>query len=287
MNAIRNATLLAGMGLMSLFTSTQAQTQKKLGAAVGTQIPLIRTLSIHNPTPAYLLEADEKANDAIVQGHILLKSGHITDAIAEFQSALKYVPNDGGAYQGLAEAYTAAGRLNEASQALRRVLVEGSGLGVSSGIGGSADIWAEYALVLVKTHQPAEAVQMYNHAAFMLDYQDSKDNGGKPFLRVLFPEIVMGDALPNQVPYTLEHLQALADSLLAYQKEGFWSDKEVLAHAEEAVKLYPNSPVTYYYQGEVLLTRDHAGAKAAYQKAAELGDDNTNDAVKERLKMVR
>ena len=287
MKAIQRTTLFAGLGLMGLLISTHAQTQKKLGAAVGTQIPLIRTLSTHNPTPAHLIEADEEANDAIVQGHALLKSGRITDAIAEFQSALEFVPNDGGAYQGLAEAYTAAGRLNEASQALHKVLVEGFGPGVSRGVGGSADIWAEYALVLVKTHQPAEAVQMYNHAASMLDYQDSQDNGGKPHLKVLFPEIVSGDALPGQVQYTPEHLQALVDALLAYQQQGFWSDKEVLAHAEEAVKLYPDSPVTHYYQGEVLFTKDHAGAKAAYQKAADLGDEATAAAAKEKLTMMR
>ncbi len=55
-----------------------------------------------------------------------------------------------------------------------------------------------------------------------------------------------------------------------------------MAHMQEAVKLYPDSAVTHYYLGEAFPTRTPE-QKAAYQKAAELGDERTVAAAKERL----
>jgi len=285
MNFMRCTVALSALLLLSL-SSAQAQGQKKPDPATETQQPMIKSISVHNPIPAYLIEASEKSNDAIVRGEAMVKSGHASDAIAEFQDAINYTPTDGLAYQRLAEAYTASGKLNEAGQTFHKVLIEGFGPGIGNGVGGTADIWAEYALVLVKTGQPAEAIRCYNHAASLLDFEDSENHGGKPALKVLFPEIVSGDALPEQVQYTPEHLQALADSLLAYKQQGFWSDKEVLAHAQEAAKLYPDSAVTHYYLGEVL-PPSNPEQKAAYKKAVELGDDATVAAAKERLGVSR
>jgi tetratricopeptide (TPR) repeat protein len=237
-------------------------------------------------TDTALTEAGNKAYDAILHGENLLKSGHATDAVAEFQNALVYVPDDGLAYQRLAEAYTTAGKLDQASRAFHKVLVEGFGPGVGNGVGGNADVWAEYSLVLIKTNRPAEAIQMYNRAAYLLDYEDSQYHDGNPTLKVLLPEVVLGNALPGQVQYTPEHLQALADTALAHEEIGLETGKEAIAHMKEAVTLYPTSAVTYYYLGEVLPSRT-LEQKAAYQKAAELGDDRTAAAAKERLAVLR
>jgi tetratricopeptide (TPR) repeat protein len=84
------------------------------------------------------------------------------------------------------------------------------------------------------------------------------------------------------VQYTPEHLQALADTALAHEEKGFGLNKEAIAHMNEAVKLYPDSAVTHYYLGEAFPSRTPE-QKAAYQKAAELGDDRTVAAAKERL----
>ena len=248
------------------------------------------------------------ANQTISEGEKYFRAGNTQAAIVSYKAALDITPNDGLAYWRLAEAYAATGKTDEASQAFHKVLVEGFGPGNSSGVGGSADIWEEYALVLVKTHHAAEAIQMYNHGASMLDYEGSADNGGKPFLKVLFPEVVMGDAQPGQVSYTPERLQALADVLLTHEQRWFWSYKEVKAHAEEAVKLYPDSAAVQYYFGEALSgsyygyldspTRDKPVAfaayeedkraeAAAYKKATELGDEATKTAAKERAAMIR
>ncbi len=260
-----------------------------------------------NPDTA-LREAGNKAYDAILHGQDLLKSGHASDAAAEFQHALDYVPTDGLAYQRLAEACVALGKLNEASQAFHKVLIEGFGLGFSGGVGGNADVWAEYSLVLAKTNQPAEAIQMYNHAAFLLDYEDSQYHGGQPILKVPLPEAMTKPASPNQVQYTPERLQALADTALAYGEMGIGSNKEAITHMKEAAKLYPNSGTVQYYLGEALSSsgyvfldspvKDKAAAwtafqedkkatTVAYKKAAELGDDRASTAAKERLAVAR
>ncbi len=233
-------------------------------------------------------EAEAESNRAVSEGEAFLKVGKTQEAIASYGDALAITPTDGLAYRRLAEAYTASGKLNEASQTFHKVLIEGFGPGVGNGVGGSADIWAEYALVLVKTNQAAEAVQAYNNAAYLLDYEVSGPEKGQPKVKVLLPEIIVGEASAEQIPYTLERLQALADTALAHEESAFGSLKEAQAHMQEAVSLYPDSAVTHYYRGEALLGPVHsAESKAEYQKAVELGDDKTAAAAKERMSVLR
>ena len=47
----------------------------------------------------------------------------------------------------------------------------------------------------------------------------------------------------HQVRYTPQRLTALADTALSYAETSFGSNKEALVHMQEAVKLYPSSPV--------------------------------------------
>ena len=272
--------------------ATSPSDTRNHAAAPGTYRPLplgvFRGSLPPGKTDPALIEAGQNAQDAIVQGEALLKSGHVKDAVSAFQNALSYAPTDGLAYRRLAEAYAAAGKLREASRAFHKFLVEGFGPGNGNGgVGDTADEWAEYALVLVKTGQTADAVQAYNHAASLLDYEGGDVQNGKQTVKVLLPELVAERTLPEQVQYTPEHLQALADTALAHEEMSFGSNKEAVTHMREAVKLYPDSPVTNYYLGEALLVKDSAGAKAAYQKAVELGDDKTVAAAKERLSVIR
>ena len=278
------------------------------------QLPLFG-IGTRNGTPAQraaeaAVEAvkSEKRQQDIACGEAQMKAGDLSGAVGTFQQLIDCDPNDGLAYRRMAEAYTAAGKLPEASLAFHKVLVDSFGPGTGNGVGDTADEWAEYALVLVKTGQPAEAIRCYNHAASLLDFEDSEIHGGKPALKVLFPEVVLGDPLPEQVPYTPEHLQALADILLAHTQSGFWSYKEIKAHAQEAAKLYPESAPVQYYLGQALSgsryavldspAKDKAAAQtayeedkkaeaAAYRKAIALGDEATVEAAKGWLKVPR
>jgi len=207
------------------------------------------------------------------------------DAKQEYQQALDLWPNNLNALYGLAKCSQATGDQAKAVAYYRRAVYSDDPADKGFRENNTSRLM-EFAILLNKTGQTAEAIRCYNHAASLLDFEDSENHGGKPALKVVFPEIVLGDALPEQVQYTPERLQALADSLLAYKQQGFWSDKEVLTHAQEAAKLYPDSGVTHYYLGEVL-PPSNPQQKAAYQKAAELGDDRTVAAAKERLGISR
>lgn len=165
-----------------------------------------------------------------------------------------------------------------------------------------------FVLLLNKTGQSAEAMSVYNRAAYLLDYEDSENHGGKPTLKVLLPEVAMEPTSAEQVPYTPERLQALADTALAHEEMGFGSNAEAITHMKEAAKLYPDSAAIQYYLGDALsrsyyiyldsaakdkaaawaaCQEDKKAAAVAYKKAAELGNDQTVAAAKERLAAPR
>ena len=255
-------------------------------------------------------EADAEGYQAVRAGEAHFKAGRIKEAIAAYKNALSITPTDSLAYQRLAEADMACGKLEEASQNFHKILVEGFGPGIPSGVSGNQEVWAEYALVLVKTKRHADALRAYNRAALIADYEIDQNDPSKlnAHLTVMFPEIVTGDARLDQVQYTPERLQALTDILLAHTLSGFRSYKEIKAYAQEAVKMYPDSAAVQYYLGNALsgsyygyldssakdkpaalaaCEEDKKGEAAAYKKAADLGDDKTKAAAKERAAMIR
>jgi tetratricopeptide (TPR) repeat protein len=140
----------------------------------------------------------------------------------------------------------------------------------------------EYVLLLSQTHQDTEAQKVYKRAAYVLNYQDSKFTG-KPFLKVLLPEFGPG---PGQIAYTPQRLQAMAHVTLSILSAGF-DGKAAMPEIQKAVQLYPDSPVAYYYLGERLYAKSDKGAKAAYEKAAQLGGPQVGAAAQDALKNCR
>ena len=138
----------------------------------------------------------------------------------------------------------------------------------------------EFVLLLDKGGQKQEALAAYHQAAQLLNYQDADTHGGKPYLKVLLPKF---DGSPDALPYTSQHLQAMAHTAICIEQENFGGDAD-LWQAKEAVRLYPDSPITNFYLGEQLIRGQGKGAKEAYTKAATLGDDKVIAAAQERLK---
>lgn len=139
----------------------------------------------------------------------------------------------------------------------------------------------EYVLLLSQAHQDVEAQKVYKRAAHVLNYQDSQFTG-KPFLKVLLPEF--GNA-PGQIAYTPQRLQAMAHVTLSLLSAWF-DGKVAMPEIQKALQLYPDSAVANYYLGERLMAKSDKGAKAAYEKAAQLGDDKVGAAVHDRLKAL-
>ena len=205
------------------------------------------------------------------------------NAKQDYQQALDLWPDNSDALYGLAKCSLAAGDQTKAIAYYRKAIYSDNPAAKGFGETNTSRLM-EFALLLNKAGLAAEAMFVYNHAAYALDYEDSENHGGKPFLKVLLPELAAEPASPEQVAYTPERLQALADTALAHEEQGPDNIKAAQAHTQEAVKLYPDSAVTHYYRGESLLEPIHsAEAKAEYQKAVELGDDRTVAAAKERL----
>ena len=255
-------------------------------------------------------ERDAQSYQAVLDGEAFFKAGKIQEAIASYKNALAIRPTDSLAYQRLAEADMACGKLDEASQNFHKILVEGFSPRFGAGAGGNEDVWAEYALVLVKTKHEADALQAYNQGAFIADYEPDQHDSSKMIahLPVMFPEVAVAPASPDQVQYTPECLQALINTLLADSELGDGGDKEAIARMKEAAKIYPDSAVVQYYLGLALsysyyvvldspikdktalwagYEDDKKAMVAAYKKAAELGDDKTAAAAKEKIAVTR
>jgi len=139
----------------------------------------------------------------------------------------------------------------------------------------------EYVLLLSQAHQDAEAQKVYKRAAYVLNYQDSKFTG-KPFLKVLLPEFGPG---PGQIAYTPQRLQAMAHVTLSMLSTGF-DGKAAMPEIQKALLLYPASAVVNYYLGDCLLSKGGKGARAAYEKAAQLSDGAVGAAAHDRLKAL-
>jgi tetratricopeptide (TPR) repeat protein len=245
-----------------------------------------------NPAVYKAGPAEVAASDAFLeQGEAEMKKGYLSAARSDYEQALSLWPESKNALYDAAECAAAAADYPHALAYYRTAIYSGdpSVYGTVPGDGfqeNDVSRLMQFASVSSRAGQVSEALFVYNRAAHLLDYEDSQYHGGKPFLKVLLPELAAEPTSPEQVPYTPERLQALADTALAHGEMGFGSLKEATAHMKEAVKLYPDSAVAHYYLGEVLPSRTPE-QKAAYQKAAELGDERTAAAAKERLAVLR
>lgn len=223
-----------------------------------------------------------ESDNCCQEGEAHAKKGNWLAAIGDYQRALSLCSGSKKALYGAAECVAALGDMVKAINYSRQAIYRDGAITAGFSENDTKKLM-HFALLLNKAGQAAEAVSVYNHAAYALDYQDSQYNAGKPYLKALLPELVAERTLPTQERYTPERLQALAETAIAHEEMAFGSNKAALAHLRDAVNLYPDSPVTNYYLGEGLLRIDDPGAKAAYQKAAQLGDDQTVAAAKERI----
>jgi tetratricopeptide (TPR) repeat protein len=205
-------------------------------------------------------------------------------AESQYQAAVDLFPDNEQALYGLAKCAETAGDLDDAIRFYRAAIYshDPKVYGTVPGDGyrtNNVEKMMDFVLVLSQAHQEAEAQKVYNRAASVLSYQDSKFNGGKPFLRVVLPEFGTG---PDQIAETPQRLQAMAHVTLSIEASdsiGVLGMQEI----QKALRLYPESPVVSFYYGEQLLLRHPYEAKAAYEKAAQLGDAQIGAAARRRL----
>jgi len=211
------------------------------------------------------------------QGDAEAKSGDWQAAISHYQEAVKIWPENRTALYGLGQYADAAGDTARAIEYYRAGIYENPSQGSDGWREGNVVPLMEYAILLSKAGQEQEALVVYQRAVNLLNYEDGKQN-----LDVLLPDFGPGDR-----SYTPKLLQAMAHVAVAHGKEGF--DNELaLSHIQQAIALAPASPIPYFYRGHLAIFRgEFKGAKAAFAKAAQMGDAQVAAAVDKAQKLFR
>ncbi len=240
-----------------------------------------------------MMRRESSSGDLTKQGDADAGLGNWTQAAQHYQDALALWPDNPEGLYGLGQCAAARGDLTQAVSYYRLAIYtkEPGYVGMVPGSSfqtNDVERLMQFVLLLGRAGQAAEGVLVYNRAALLLDYEGES----APVVKVLLPELAVEPTQPNQVQYTPERLQALADTALA--RQGF-DYKVQRVYIQEAVKLYPDSAVIQYYLGEALSDSyyhtlehpapDKVAMTAAYNKTIELGDDQAVAAAKERLSM--
>ncbi len=212
-----------------------------------------------------------ESNALCLLGEGQAKKGEWATALVNYRQALNLWPQSKNALYGAAECAAGLGDAVSAASYFRSAVYtnDPTRYGLIPGDGfqeNNAIRLMQFASLLDKTGQTAEATTIYNRAATLLKYMDDKPSRG--YLLPLF------GTEQGQISYTSARLQALAQVGLGVDSQDTQelTPAERVVHLKEAARLYPNSPVVQSYLGDVLAgAGDAAGAKAARAQANALG----------------
>jgi tetratricopeptide (TPR) repeat protein len=245
-------------------------------------LPLIATSGNSTHLSPQQSVRQQKAQTAVTiykEAVLVLKSDDFATAENYFRESLLISP-DGPIYLGLAEALTAQGRFDEATQAYQKLFHPGPGIS----FGGSYFTRArlEYALLLNETNQWAEAVSLYETTLPNLP-----DKG--------MAKIGIHFDINTPQPTTLEAATNIAlglDATWNCDALGGFEHDRAFQHYTKALQLAPGWVVANYYYGYGWKNLDPKGvarranaaqAKAAFQQAATYGEGNVKEAAEQAL----
>lgn len=199
--------------------------------------------------------------------------GDWAHALPNYQQALTLDPENASALYGMANFSVTEGDTQAAIGYYRQVIYAKSQPPILPAFRDSTVYrLMDFALLLSQSGQQEEAVRVYQQAAHTLNY-----NGDKPKLTMLFPEF--GDG-PGQIAFTPKRLQALADTGWVFDHVDF-DRAGARKRLQEAVELYPASPVVYFYRGRHAATYRESGSnvEADFDRAAQLSNPAQKAAV--------
>lgn len=194
-----------------------------------------------------------------------MKAGDLDAAIHAFQQVLTYAPDIGLAYQRLAEAQTADGRLSDAAATYRAVLYHLPGKNWSDVQNGDPVIHMQFALLLQRLNQRAEALTVYQHGYQLLQLEEAP-SATAPAHGPLPPMLTSPNFTPTQ-------LEAAAYSVIAVHKYHWVSQDLATADFQRVLSLQPDSAISYFYLGQIYKNQPghSTDAVTAFHKAAQLG----------------
>ena len=217
-------------------------------------------------TEAAAAQAKAQRSQAdLSRGEALMKSGDLDGAMDVFQQVLTCDSDFGLAYQRLAEAQTAAGKLNDAAASYRTVLYRQPGKNWSDVQNGDPIIHMQFAQLLQRLNQRAEALTVYQHGYQLLQLEDAP-TATTPAHGPFPPMLTSLDFTPAQ-------LEAAAVTVTAIHKFDWLGQNTALADFQHVVRLQPNSALAYYYMGQIYSGQPghRAESDKALRKAAQLG----------------
>ena len=232
---------------------------------------VIATAPFHLPADVVKqMENNNESASLAEKGDGEAGKGNWSLAVADYQQALTLWPNDQAALYGLGDYSLTKGYTQAAlGYYYQAVYTHPEPPQLPQFQEPNAYRLMEYALLLSQTGQQEEALAVYRHAAQTLNVH----------LRMPLPDF--GDN-PGQVPFTPQRLQAMALVGWAYDHDDF-DRAGAWARLQQAVTLSPDSPVPYFYRAryEARYGTDYKAAGADFDKAAQLSDADTADAVQQ------
>ena len=221
------------------------------------------------------MEAINESGSVAQKGDDEAAKGDWANALADYQQALTLSPNNETAAYGMAAYSLTTNDTQAAIGYYRRAIYDYAGT-VPPALPRFHEINAfrlmEYAILLSQTGQQEEAISAYQHGAQLLNYMD-----GHPRLKLPLPDFGTGT---GQIAYTPQRLQALAD--IGWADDHIDFDRQgAKARLQEAMTLFPDSPVPCFYWAryEATYSHDRKAADTDFDKAAHLGNGSAADAV--------
>lgn len=240
------------------------------------------------PALAEWLRKTDASGRLSMKGDLEAQQGDWADAVKDYRQALEFFPDESGALYGLGDDSLNRGDFAAAVPYYCRAIYASPNPNSLTPIAlqprtfreSNAFRVMEYARLLSLIGQQQEALTVYRHGAQMLNYMD-----GHPRTGLMLPDF--GDG-PGQIAFTPQRLQALAQ--VGWAKDH--SDFDVAgagARLQQAVALFPDSPVPYFYRGRYAARyrRDFKAVKADFDKAEQLGDAVAVDAVQQERHFFR
>ena len=197
------------------------------------------------------------------KGDAFAQQGDWESAQDYYQQALEVYPTNQQALYGLVAYSRATSDTKKEIEYYRRAIYFGDPANGQFAENNTVKLMT-YVLLLSQAGQRDEAVYVYNDTAKKMNDLEKVSNLG-----LLLPVFGVG---PGQAAYTPARLQAMAHVALGVFSlyNEFLTDKEKLAHLQDAVRLAPDCADPYYHLGRHLERLNPAQSQAAFAKGARL-----------------
>jgi len=221
--------------------------------------PAIANTSQHIGSDLPLLGDVAKAAMFVRAGNVAAAAGNVHEAKNNYRNALSVSPTLEDATLGLARCATREGDFAAAIGYYQNAIY-----GHQEEF--NIDLLTEYVLSLIQGGDRPQAIWVYNHVVGLC-----KQGMSCCPMQILPPAF-----LKNGSDYRPARIQAMTH-LIRAMNSGTSNSNRMEAELHQAAALAPNSPLVYYYQGMLLMSKDKVAARKEFERARRM-DDGSHEA---------